>query len=112
MLANRCVAADTVGKSPTLRRRCGRAIVSAPARSPTEPMPHRLQITAGTPEIEPCSRGVKVAPFTQESGYRWLWSVDSKGVFVSLRTVPPGADFTPYVDALWDELDRVDPMPD
>lgn len=76
-------------------------------------MPHSLTLTPGSiADIPLCSRGVKVAPFTQDSGYRWLWSVDSRGVMVSLRTVPPGADFNPYVEALWEELDRVDPMPD
>lgn len=75
-------------------------------------MPHRLTLTTASPVIPPCPRGVKCAPFTEETGYRWLWSVDSRGVRVGLRTVPPGADFTPYVDALWEELDRVDPMPD
>jgi hypothetical protein len=58
-----------------------------------------------------CPRGVKVAAFTMESGYRWVVSVNSHGVMVSLKCVPPGADFNPYVDALWEELDRVDPMP-
>lgn len=56
-------------------------------------------------------RNVYVATFTEESGYRWVYSVDSKGVRVGLKCVPPGADFTPYLDELWAELDRVDPMP-
>jgi hypothetical protein len=74
---------------------------------------HRLQLTPGSvAAIPPCSRGVKVATFTEESGYRWVWSVDSKGVRVNLKCVPPGADFNPYVDELWEELDRVDPTPD
>jgi hypothetical protein len=58
-----------------------------------------------------CPRGAYVATFTEASGYRWVYSVDSKGVRVGLKCVPPGADFNPYLDALWDELDRVDPMP-
>jgi hypothetical protein len=76
-------------------------------------MPNRLQLTPGSAAAIPaCPRGVKVAAFTEESGYRWIWSVDSRGIRVGLKTVPPGADFNPYVDALWDELDRLDPMPD
>lgn len=59
----------------------------------------------------PCPRNVYVATFTETTGYRWVYSVDSHGVRVGLKCVPPGADFTPYLDALWDELDRVDPMP-
>jgi hypothetical protein len=74
---------------------------------------HRITLTHGSGTAIPtCSRGVKVAPFTEQTGYRWIWSVDSKGVRVGLKAVPPGADFMPYVDALWEELDRVDPMPD
>jgi hypothetical protein len=76
-------------------------------------MSYHLHVAPSTLDgIPPCSRGVKVAPFTEESGYRWIWSVDSRGVRVGLKCVPPGADFNPYTDALWDELDRVDPMPD
>lgn len=59
----------------------------------------------------PCPRGVYVATFTEESGYRWVYSVDSRGMRVGLKTVPPGADFNPIVDALWAELDREDPTP-
>lgn len=74
-------------------------------------MPHRLQLTPGSlAVIHPCSRGVYVAAFTEETGYRWVWSVNSAGVRVGLRSVPPGADFTIYIDALWDELDRLDPI--
>lgn len=58
-----------------------------------------------------CPRGVYVASFTEETGYRWVYSVSSKGVRVGIKSVPPGADFTPYLDALWDELDHEDAMP-
>lgn len=63
------------------------------------------------PHSVTCPRGVYVASFTEASGYRWIYSVSSQGVRVGLRCVPPGADFTPYTDALWDELDREDAMP-
>jgi hypothetical protein len=63
------------------------------------------------PHVQTCPRGVYVASFTEESGYRWVYSVDSKGVRVGLKSVPPGADFTPYLDELWDKLDQQDPMP-
>ena len=65
-------------------------------------MPHRSA---------PCPRGVFVASFTEDTGYRWVYSVDSRGVRVGLKTVPPGADFNPVIDALWSELERVDPTP-
>ena len=58
-----------------------------------------------------CPRGVYVATFTESSGYRWVYSVDDKGVRIGLRCVPPGADFTPYLDELWAELERDYPMP-
>jgi hypothetical protein len=58
-----------------------------------------------------CPRNVYVASFTEASGYRWVYSVDSNGVRVNLKCVPPGADFMPIIDDLWAELDRVDPMP-
>lgn len=75
-------------------------------------MPHRLHLTPGSAAIPTCARDVYVAPFTEETGYRWVWSVNSKGVRVGIKCVPPGADFTGYTDELWDELDRVDPTPD
>jgi hypothetical protein len=74
-------------------------------------MPHRLQLTPGSVAAIPaCARDVYVAPFTEESGYRWVWSVSSKGVRVGLKCVPPGVDFNPYLDDLWAELDREDPV--
>lgn len=74
-------------------------------------MPHRPTQAAPVPDNEAmrCPRGVYVATFTEESGYRWVYSVDSRGVRVGLKTVPPGADFNFAVDALWAELDRTDP---
>jgi hypothetical protein len=76
-------------------------------------MPNRLHLTPGSvASIPACDRNVYVAPFTEETGYRWVWSVNSKGHRVGLKCVPPGADFTSYTDALWEELDRLDPMPD
>ena len=58
-----------------------------------------------------CPRGVYVATFTEDTGYRWMYSVDSRGGRVGLKPLPPGADFNPIIDALWAELERVDPRP-
>lgn len=51
-----------------------------------------------------------VATFVEETGYRWVYSVDSRGVRQGFRTVPPGADISGAVEALWVELNRSDPL--
>lgn len=58
-----------------------------------------------------CPRGVWFATFTEESGHRWVFSVDSRGVRVNLRVIAPDQDPVAILDALWAELDRADPMP-
>lgn len=60
--------------------------------------------------IGPAPRDVYISRFTMASGHRWVWSVDSRGVQVNLKTIPPGADPTPIINALRAELDAVDPI--
>ena len=59
--------------------------------------------------FDPLPRGVYFERFLV-NGHRWVYSVDSKGELVSLRC-PMKADVDVTADAMWDELDRVDPMP-
>lgn len=61
--------------------------------------------------IERADRDVYISRFTMADGYRWVWSVDSRGVQVNLKTVAPDADPAPIVAALRAELDRLDPIP-
>lgn len=54
-------------------------------------------------------RGVYLAPFTA-NGDRHYYSVTSHGERLNQIAVPIGADPMEAIDALWIELERVDPI--
>lgn len=55
-------------------------------------------------------RGVYLAAFTA-NGDRHYYSVSSLGERLNVIPVPIGRDPMEAIDALWIELDRVDPIP-
>lgn len=61
--------------------------------------------------IQPAARDVYISRFTTPNGSRWIWSVDSRGVQINFKTLAPGADPTPIIEALRRELDIIDPIP-
>lgn len=77
--------------------------------------PRRRRPRAPALDLSP-ERGVFVGRFT-ENGYRWVWSVDSAGRQLKLRTVyvgdAPGMtdELQAAIDELEADLDRCDPVP-
>ena len=57
-------------------------------------------------------RGVWIAEFHGPDGELFVYSIDSRNHPVQLPVmIPHGADRIAYTDALWEELDVVDPCP-
>jgi len=57
----------------------------------------------------PLPRGVYIERFLV-NGHRWVYSVDSRGEQMALRC-PLEDDVQATADELWEELDRLDPIP-